>query len=82
MADAIFDQVRRIAADAFAVSPASIGERSSPESIESWDSMQHLNFALALEQHFRVSFEPEEIEAMTDIGKACEAVRAKAAAAS
>jgi acyl carrier protein len=37
---------------------------SSPETIESWDSLQHLNLVLALEQEYSVQFTPEEIETL------------------
>ena len=36
---------------------------------EKWDSLQHLNLIVALEGHYRITFEPEEIMAMTDLGK-------------
>jgi hypothetical protein len=35
-----------------------------PETMDDWDSMQRLNFVLALEEHFEVEFSPEEIEGM------------------
>ncbi len=61
------DRVRGIAADVFAVPATKIGPASSPETIESWDSVHHLNLVLALEQEFNLQFEPEEIDQMKDI---------------
>ena len=40
---------------------------SSPDNIESWDSLQHLNLVLALEQEFRTQFTPEEIEQLLSV---------------
>jgi len=45
----IFDRVRDIAADVLQVDSASIGADSSPETIETWDSVQNLNLVLAVE---------------------------------
>jgi len=40
---------------------------SSPDTIESWDSLHHLSFVVALEQEFGVQFSPEEIEQLLSI---------------
>jgi acyl carrier protein len=64
---ASFEDVRGIAADIFQVAAKRITPEASPDTIESWDSLQHLNLILALEQRFGLEFEPEEIERMTSI---------------
>lgn len=56
------NRLQRIFADIFRVSTESLTPASSPETIESWDSMHHLELVLALEQEFEVQFTPEEIE--------------------
>jgi acyl carrier protein len=45
---------------------------SSPEKIESWDSLNHLNLVLALEQEFSVKFTPDEIERIDCVGAVTE----------
>ncbi|MFQ5603406.1 MAG: acyl carrier protein [bacterium] len=60
----IQNQIREIMADIFNVSPQIIDESSSPETIESWDSLQHLNLVLALEESFGIQFSIEEIQSM------------------
>jgi len=64
----LFDQVRGIAADVLQVAPKTLGAESSPESVQSWDSVQHLNMVLALEEQFGIQFDPEEMDAMKTIG--------------
>jgi acyl carrier protein len=61
-------QVRSIASDIFGVPTDKITPESSPETIENWDSMQHLNLVLAIEEKFGVQLEPEDIEQMKNIG--------------
>ena len=63
-----FEQVRNVASDIFGVPADKITAESSPETMENWDSMQHLNLILAIEEKFGVQLEPEDIEQMKNIG--------------
>ena len=45
-----------------------VNERSSSENLESWDSFQHMNLILALEDEFKIRFTDEEIVAMGNAG--------------
>jgi acyl carrier protein len=62
------EQVRNVASDIFGIPVDKITAESSPETIDNWDSMQHLNLVLAIEEKFGVQFEPEDIEQMKNIG--------------
>ncbi len=68
MTASTFEQVRNIASDIFGVPAAKITAESSPETIENWESMQHLNLVLAIEEKFGVQLDPEDIEEMKNIG--------------
>ena len=41
--------------------------QASPETIPTWDSLQHLNLVLALEEEFRIQFTPEEVEQLLSV---------------
>ena len=73
----VFDQIRTIASDLFAIPPGKINAASSPENIESWDSVQHLNLVLALEEKFGLQLSLEEIEQMKTIGEVAKIVEGK-----
>ncbi len=60
--------VEEIVARVFGVDPDDLDEISSPESVEGWDSMGHLNLIAALEKGFNISI---------DIGDAMEMVSVK-----
>jgi len=75
MAETTEAQIRQIAADIFQMPLAQVTVASSPESIEAWDSMGHLNLVLALESQMGVSLPPEEIEQMKSIGAIVELVQ-------
>jgi len=71
------DQVLAIVADILAVSPEMLTGQSSPKSVESWDSIRHLNLVLALEERFSIQFSPEEMEQMQTIGQITSLVESK-----
>ena len=53
-------KLSQVVATIFNVDPSSITEDSSVDTIEQWDSLNHLKLVLALEQEFDVSFTEEE----------------------
>jgi acyl carrier protein len=68
MSGSLLTEVCGIAADVFAVDAKTLGNGSSPEQVEAWDSVQHLNLVLALEGRYGILFEPEEMERMKNLG--------------
>ena len=56
-----------MASDLFGVPADRIGPASSPQTIETWDSIQHLNLVLALEERFGLQLSPEEIEQISGV---------------
>jgi len=65
----ILNEVRGVAADVFAVDANQLHAGSSPEQVEAWDSVQHLNLVLAIEGKYGIQFEPEEMEGMNNLGR-------------
>jgi len=61
------EHVRQIVADTFNLPQSLVEPSSSPDTIEGWDSLRHLNLTLALEQKFDVQFTPEEIEQLLSV---------------
>ena len=77
MTPTVFEQIRSIASDLFEIPADRISAASSPETIEAWDSTQHLNLVLAIEQKFTLQLFPEEIEQMKSIGDVTKLVEGK-----
>ena len=73
----VFERVRAIASDILGVPAERITPDSSPESIEKWDSTQHLNLILALEDTFQLQFAPEEMDQMQSIAQITKVVESK-----
>lgn len=77
MSDQVFEKVRRLASELFDVPAGQITAESSPATLKHWDSVQHLNLVLALEEEFGVKFEPDDMENMQSIGQVTRAVAGK-----
>tara|TARA_Y100000590_G_C15127717_1_gene791200 strand:+ start:359 stop:604 length:246 start_codon:yes stop_codon:yes gene_type:complete len=58
------DQIKNVMAAVFNIPIDEITENSSPDSIESWDSLRHMNMVLAFEEEFGVKFTDDEIVEM------------------
>jgi acyl carrier protein len=63
----MLERTRAIVADIFEVPLEQVLPESSPDTIETWDSLRHLNLVLALEQEFGIQFSPEEIEQLLSV---------------
>jgi acyl carrier protein len=61
-------QIREIAADILSVDAENLTADSAPETLDAWDSVQHLNLIVAVEHRFDLQFDPEEIDMMRTIG--------------
>ena len=55
------DRIKSVMAQIFNVDIGAITEESSPENIERWDSLRHMQVILALEDEFGVTFSDEDI---------------------
>lgn len=55
------DAIKKIMAQIFEVDEASINAASSPETIDRWDSLKHMQLILALEEEFGFQFPDEAI---------------------
>jgi len=77
MNPATFEKVRGIASDILQINSSTLSANSSPESVETWDSVHHLNLVLALEESFGVEFSPEEMDQMKTLGQISGMVESK-----
>ncbi len=58
------ERLKTTLAQALGCPAASIVETSSTDTVESWNSLAHLNLILALEEEFQVRFLPAETTEM------------------
>lgn len=60
--------VEGIIGDVLDVPVEKITDETSPDTLDRWDSLQHLNIIMALEEAFSVSFTTDEITQMLSVG--------------
>lgn len=53
--------IKRIMSNIFEIQEDEISDDSSIDKIESWDSLKHINLIIALEEHFGISVNEEEM---------------------
>lgn len=54
------EKLKTVLANVFNIEKAQVGEETSVDNVESWDSLNHLKLVLALEQEFNISFTEEQ----------------------
>ncbi len=57
--------------------PVVITEDTKKDDIEEWDSINHLNLIVELEDKLKISFSKEEIEKMDSVSKLIEILKKK-----
>lgn len=75
------ERVLQVVSDVFGVPVENLDEEASPDTIDEWNSLKHINLILALEAEFATSISPEEAMEMLSIGLVCMILEEKATSA-
>lgn len=62
------DRVRTIVSSVLRVPVETVDAATSPDTIASWDSLNHMQLILALEEAFGVQFSVDDMDAMQSVG--------------
>ena len=62
-------KIKLIMSKVFKISLYSINEDSSPDNIESWDSLNHMDLIRSIEEEFNIEFEFFEVMDFENIGE-------------
>lgn len=55
------EAIKEIMAQVFQIAAESIDDNTSPDSVERWDSLKHMQLIMALEDEFGIEFPDEAI---------------------
>lgn len=55
------NRIKEIMSIVFETDISTIDDDASPETIENWDSLKHMNLIAALEEEFRITLSDDEI---------------------
>jgi len=58
------DRIKTVMSAVLNVSADQIDTNTSPDNIETWDSLRHMNLIVALEEEFEIEFNDEDIVEM------------------
>ena len=61
------DKIYEIVSKVMGIPLSNVNIDSSPDTIEEWDSLKHINLMMALEEEFDMQFSPEEISDMLNM---------------
>lgn len=62
------EKLKEIFSNLFLIPRDKIHNKLSQDELGNWDSMQHLNLVLAIEEEFLISISPEEATEMLNFG--------------
>lgn len=60
--------MREVFAAVLGCDPGALEDGSSTQSVRGWDSVNHMQLLLALEEAFGIQFDPEEFASLTTFG--------------
>lgn len=73
----ILDQLNRIFADVVEETGVVLRRETTAQDVDDWDSLNHIQFVVAIEKHFKVKFTRSEINSWKNVGDMCDAIAAK-----
>ncbi|MCH5275683.1 MAG: acyl carrier protein [Lachnospiraceae bacterium] len=65
----ILARVNEIFKEVFDDETLVITEETTAQDIEDWDSFEHINLIVAIEQNFKIKFVMEEVSGMKNVGE-------------
>lgn len=71
------DKIKEIMSLVFSIPADSIKDDASTQNLENWDSLNHMNLVVALEQEFQIRFEDDEIIKIVSFNEVANNVAAK-----
>jgi acyl carrier protein len=77
--EALFEQLNSIFRDVFDDETITITEATTADDIEDWDSLEHINLILAIEQTFDMKFSISEVTGTKNVGEMADVIISKVA---
>lgn len=69
--------IKSLVSRVFNVDLESINDKSSPDNIQSWDSLAHMNLVAALEEEFGIQLDDEDIDDLRNVALIVNIVQGK-----
>jgi len=72
--EVIFERLNQVFRDVFDDETIEVGEQTTADEIEDWDSFEHINLILAVEQEFGISFPMGKAQTMKNVGEMADVI--------
>lgn len=73
----VLEELNKIFIDVFEDESISINENTTTNDIESWDSLNHIQMITAVEKHYKIRFNLNELLNFKNVGDLCRSIEAK-----
>ena len=78
MEEKIYDVLNEIFRDVFDDDEIVVDAETNSDSIEDWDSLEHINLVVAIEKAFGLKFTMDEVTGMKNVGEMVEIIKERA----
>lgn len=65
----VFDRLNKVFQDVFDDESITVSDTTTSDDIEDWDSLEHINLVVAVENEFEVKFNMGEVNKMKNVGE-------------
>tara|TARA_B100000745_G_scaffold212852_2_gene141090 strand:- start:5054 stop:5281 length:228 start_codon:yes stop_codon:yes gene_type:complete len=73
----LINEIKQIMADILSIPISEIGDEAHAESIEKWDSLNHMNMMIAIEQQLGIVFTESELVELNSLQSIVESIELK-----
>ena len=78
MEEKIYEVLNEIFRDVFDDEDIVVDAETNSDTIEDWDSLEHINLVVAIEKAFGLKFTMDEVTGMKNVGEMVEIIKARA----
>lgn len=75
MEEKIYEVLNEIFRDVFDDEDIVVDAETNSDTIEDWDSLEHINLVVAIEKAFDLKFSMDEVTGMKDVGEMVEIIK-------
>jgi len=65
----IYEDLDKIFQDVFDDNNIHVDESTTSKDVEDWDSLEHINLVVAIENHFGIKFNMNQVTSMKNVGE-------------
>ena len=77
MEEKIYERLNEIFQDVFDDEDIVVDPGTNSDTIEDWDSLEHINLVVAIEKAFGLKFSMDEVTGMKNVGEMVEIIKAR-----